>query len=59
MSIIPANCLVDLAAKLHQLRVRWKIPQFCHQQDEIRSLYSQDDGFLSLQSVSAVEERSS
>ena len=52
-NIIPSSCLIDLAKKLHHLRVRWKIPQFCHQIDEIRGLYSsQDDGFLSLQSVS-------
>ena len=51
-AIIPSTCLIDLAKKLHHLRVRWKIPQFCHQNEEIRSLYaSQDDGFLSLQSV--------
>ena len=52
-AIIPSSCLIDLAKKLHQLRVRWKIPQFCHQKDELQNLYgSQDDGFLSLQSVS-------
>ena len=51
-AIIPNTCLIDLAKKVHQLRVRWKIPQFCHQSDEINGLYAQDDGFLNLQSVS-------
>ena len=50
-AIIPNTCLIDLAKKVHQLRVRWKIPQFCHQSDEIKGLYAQDEGFLSLQSV--------
>lgn len=52
-SIIPSTCLIDLAKKLHHLRLKWRIPQFCHQPEELRSLYTtQDDGFLSLQSVS-------
>ena len=51
-AIIPASCLLDLAKKVHSLRHRWRIPQSCHQPDELRSLYSHDDGFLSLQSVS-------
>ena len=36
-AIIPNTCLIDLAKKVHQLRVRWKIPQYCHQSDEIKS----------------------
>ena len=55
-AIIPANCLIDLAKKLHSLRHRWKIPQFCHQSDELRTLYTQDDGFLNLQTVSLIFE---
>ena len=51
-TIIPSNCLIDLAKKVHHLRAKWKIPQFCHQPEELQSLYTQDDGFLSLQSVS-------
>jgi hypothetical protein len=43
--------MVDLAKKLHQLRLRWNIPQFCHQPDEIKGLFAQDDGFLGLQPV--------
>ena len=50
-AIIPNTCLIDLAKKVHQLRVRFQIPQFCHQSDEIKGLYAQDDGFLNLQSV--------
>ena len=52
-AIIPRQCLVDLAKKVHQLRVRWQIPQFCHQSDEIKGLFAQDDGFLGLQPVSS------
>ena len=51
-TIIPRSCLIDLAKKVHSLRVKWKLPQFCHQAEELASLYAQDDGFLSLQSVS-------
>jgi hypothetical protein len=50
-AIIPRQCLGDLAKKLHQLRLRWNIPQFCHQPDEIKGLFAQDDGFLGLQPV--------
>ena len=51
-AVIPQNCLTDLAKKVHTLRAKWNIPQYCHQKDEITSLYAQDDGFNSLQSVS-------
>lgn len=34
------------------LILRWNIPQYCHQKDEIKDLYAKDDGFLTLQSVS-------
>ena len=50
-AIIPRQCLVELAKRVHQLRVRWNIPQFCHQSDEIKGLFAQDDGFLGLQPV--------
>ena len=52
-AFIPQHYLTDLAKRLHQLRVKWNIPQFCHRPEEIKSLYAQDDGFLGLQSVSA------
>ena len=48
-AIIPRQCLIDLAKKVHKLRIQWKIPQFCHQSDEIQGLFAQDEGFLGLQ----------
>lgn len=54
-AVIPQNCLTDLAKKVHTLRAKWNIPQYCHQKEEIKSLYAQDDGFLSLQSVSQLQ----
>ena len=46
--------MVDLAKKVHNLRIKWDIPQFCHQQDEIKGLYAQDDGFLGLQVITNI-----
>jgi hypothetical protein len=48
---IPGQCLVGLAKKVHEMRVRFKIPQFCHHSDEIKCLFAQDDGFLGPQPV--------
>ena len=56
-AIIPKTCLVDLAKKVHNLRIKWDIPQFCHQQDEIKGLYAQDDGFLGLQVITFLKAR--
>ena len=48
-AIIPRQCLVDLAKKVHRLRIKWKIQQHCHQSDEIQGLFAKDEGFLGLQ----------
>ena len=51
-AFIPQNYLTELAERLHKLRVKWDLPQFCHRPEEIKGLYAQDEGFLGLQSVS-------
>jgi hypothetical protein len=43
--ILPGDALVEMAKKLHQLRIKWNLTQFCHKQDETRTLFLNDESF--------------
>ena len=38
--IIPKDLLVELANKVHQVRLRWKINQFCHGPSDLANAFS-------------------
>ena len=40
--IIPKDLLVDLATKLHNVRLKWKINQFCHSPGNLVKAFSDD-----------------
>ena len=38
--IIPKDLLVELADKMHQVRLRWKVNQFCHRPTDLANAFS-------------------
>jgi hypothetical protein len=38
--IIPKDLLVSLSKKMHEVRLRWKLNQFCHGQADLENAFS-------------------
>ena len=54
--VIPKNALLDLGNKMHQVRAKWKLAQFCHKFGEnISSAQSGQAGMIQEFKVSPTE----